>query len=154
MPYILMRIKTASLMKLQGSDIKVNNIVKIPCDSIRSFFRFWLTFLKPFHSMTPRMLDVAACILYTRYVTSKKVQDSDLLDYSILRKSSRKMIADECGLPVSQLNVIIMKLRRSGFIIGNKINTKCIPNYSGGASFNLMMWFAIDNIMEEPSDGI
>lgn len=41
---------------------KINNIIKIPT-SIDNFFRYWMEFLKPFHNLANREMEVAAKIL-------------------------------------------------------------------------------------------
>ena len=122
---------------------EINNIIRIPCKSELDFFRFWLIFLKPFHSLSPRVLEVASYILYTRYIMTKSVLDKDLLDDLVLGKSSRRQIAEYCGIPSNQLDVHITNLRKAGFIVDNKVNPKYIPNYNNEDSFKFLIMFDI-----------
>ena len=122
---------------------EINNIIRIPCKSELDFFRFWLIFLKPFHSLSPKVLEVASYILYTRYIMTKSVLDKDLLDDLVLGKSSRRQIAEYCGIPSNQLDVHITNLRKAGFIVDNKLNPKYIPNYNNEDSFKFLIMFDI-----------
>ena len=122
---------------------EINNIIRIPCKSELDFFRFWLIFLKPFHSLSPKVLEVASYILYTRYIMTKSVLDKDLLDDLVLGKSSRRQIAEYCGIPSNQLDVHITNLRKAGFIVDNKVNPKYIPNYNNEDSFKFLIMFDI-----------
>ena len=122
---------------------EINNIIRIPCKSELDFFRFWLIFLKPFHSLSPKVLEVDSYILYTRYIMTKSVLDKDLLDDLVLGKSSRRQIAEYCGIPSNQLDVHITNLRKAGFIVDNKVNPKYIPNYNNEDSFKFLIMFDI-----------
>lgn len=122
-----------------------NNLITIPCGSEKDFFRFWLIFLTPIHSLSPKPLDIAVSILYTRYVLSKTVLDKDLLDDIVLGKSVREQLAKEYDITRAQLNVLISRLRTSGFLIGDRINPKYIPNYKDEDKFKMLIRFDIRN---------
>ena len=69
--------------------------------------------------------------------------DKDLLDDLVLGKSSRRQIAEYCGIPSNQLDVHITNLRKAGFIVDNKVNPKYIPNYNNEDSFKFLIMFDI-----------
>jgi hypothetical protein len=121
-----------------------DNIAKIPCDSMLSFFRLWLVFLKPFHNMKPKEIEVASYMLYTRMKMMEKVIDKDLIDDLVFRHDSKKQIMKWCGITQVHLNTIITRLREAGFIIETRINPRYVPNYDDSGTFRLMLMFDID----------
>ena len=57
-----------------------DNVIRIPCKASSNFFRHWFQFLTPFHHLTDREMEVAACLVKHRYELSKVILDNDLLD--------------------------------------------------------------------------
>jgi hypothetical protein len=77
---------------------KPNNIVRIPCSLDKSFFRFWFLFLKPFHNLTDREMDVLIGLLKNRYELSKVIKDGNILDTVALSEESKKKVMGECNM--------------------------------------------------------
>ena len=59
---------------------KLNNVIRIPTKLSTNFFRYWIEFLRPFHNLTEREMQVASTILKKRYELSKVMQDDNILD--------------------------------------------------------------------------
>ena len=93
---------------------KPNNIARVPCSLDKSFFRYWLMFLEPFHKLTKREIDVAASFVKQRYELSKVIKDSEILD------------------------------RKNKVIVDGKINPKFIPNINAdNDAFQLLLLFEL-----------
>lgn len=123
---------------------KMNNIIRIPTSLSTSFFRYWFEFLRPFHNLTGREMQVAASLLKKRYELSKVIQDSNILDKVVMSEDSRAVIREECDLSSSHFQVIMGKLRKSKIIIDNKINPRFIPNITEeNGSFRLLLNFEL-----------
>ena len=54
---------------------KANNVVRIPTSLQENFFKYWFLFLKPFHNLTNREIDVIASFAKNRYELSKFIKD-------------------------------------------------------------------------------
>lgn len=121
---------------------KVNNIVRIPTSISGKFFRYWLEFLTPFHHLTNKEMDVMTCFLKHRQELKDKISDPDILDKVLMGEDIKRKIREECGMKVSNFQVVLGKLRKRKVLIGNKINPKFIPNISSNAeSFQLLLLF-------------
>lgn len=107
---------------------KPNNIIRIPASLEGSFFRYWFEFLKPFHKLTDREIDVIASFVKHRYQLSKVVKDEEILDKVTMSEDTKKKIREDCNITLPHFQVIMGKLRKNKVIIGNKINPKFIPN--------------------------
>lgn len=119
------------------------NIVRIPSKS-KHFFRYWFEFLRPFHKLTDREIDVITALVQERFNLSKVIFDEDLLDQVVLGEETRKKIMEECNLKYSHFQIIMGKLRANKLIINNKINRKYIPNIEKDAKgFKLVLYFDI-----------
>lgn len=59
---------------------KANNIIRIPTSLNGKFFKYWFEFLKPFHKLTDREIDVITSFVKQRYELSKVIKDNDILD--------------------------------------------------------------------------
>jgi hypothetical protein len=77
--------------------MKVNNVVRIPT-SLNDFFKYWLEFLKPFHSLTDREIDVAASFIKKRFELSFKINDSEILDQILMSEDTKRKIREECDI--------------------------------------------------------
>ena len=42
---------------------RINNVIRIPASLDKDFFKYWFLFLKPFHNLTDREMDVIACFV-------------------------------------------------------------------------------------------
>lgn len=122
---------------------KVNGVIHIPASLSGSFFRYWLEFLSPFHSLSPREMDVAANFLKQRYILSKAIRDNVLLDKIVMSQETKKKVMTECGVSTPHFQVIMGKLRKSKIIVNDRLNPKFVPKgmSDGDKSFQLMLYF-------------
>jgi len=125
--------------------IKPSSIVKIPT-SLEGFFKNWLIFLKPYHELTDRQIDLAAAFLKARYELSKVITDVNLLDENVMSESTKKKVVEECNMTHSYFQVTMGELRKHKFIVDGKINPRYIPNLDGQnpKSFSLMLYFTFE----------
>lgn len=125
-------------------DMKMNNVVRVPTSINGKFFRFWLEFLEPFHSLTKRELDVATSFLKHRYELAKVIKDPDILDKVTMGEETRRKIRTECKMTLPHFQVVMSKLREGKFVIYNKINPRFIPNIEVGEGyFSLLILFEL-----------
>lgn len=124
-------------------EVAVNNVIRIPV-SQKKFFRFWFEFLKPFHKLTDREMDVITAFTYERYNLGKVISDEDILDKVVMSEDTKKRIREEYKVTPAYFQVIMGKLRRNGLIVNNKINPRFIPNITeDNGAFKLMLLFDI-----------
>lgn len=120
----------------------MNNVVRIPTSLSTSFFRFWFEFLRPFHKLTDREMQVASALLKSRYELSKVIQDENILDKVLMSEDVKKAVREECTISLPHFQVIMGKLKKNKVILGGKINPKFIPNIiEGQGSFRLLLNF-------------
>lgn len=121
---------------------KPNNIVRIPFKSLKVFFKYWFTFLKPFHNLSAREIDVIASFVKQRYELSKVIQDEELLNDVVMSNDIKKKVREECNITPQNFQVIMSGLRKRGVIKDNKINKRFIPNIGEDSStFQLLLHF-------------
>lgn len=126
---------------------KPNNIVRIPCSLDISFFKYWFMFLKPFHKLTDREIDVIAAFVKHRYELSKVIKDNEILDKVTMSEDTKKKVREECNLALPHYQVIMGKLRKNKVIIDGKINPRFIPNIDESiGSFQLLLLFDLNNV--------
>lgn len=109
---------------------KPNNAIRVPCSLKGSFFKFWLLFLKPFHNLTDREMDIAATFLKHRYELSKVIKDDVILDNVTLGEGTKRQIREECNISMQHFQVILSKLKKNKIIVDNRISPKFIPQIS------------------------
>lgn len=124
-----------------------NNVIRIPTSLKKDFFRIWIEFLTPLHSLTNKEKDVAAILLKERYKLSKAVNDPALLDRILLGDETKNTIKEELKITEAFLRVIFRKLKSTKFIVDNKINAKFIPKNlkDGDTMFQLLFFFDLKN---------
>lgn len=123
---------------------KPNNVVKVPATLGIDLFRKWFIFLKPFHKLTDREIDIIACFVKQRYELSKSVSDEALLDKIVMNEDTKKIIREECGITLPHFQVIMSKLKKAKVIIDNKINPHYIPNFKAeDDSFSVLFYYEI-----------
>ena len=121
---------------------KINNIIRIPTSLDGKFFRYWLEFLKPFHSLSEREMQVATLFIKQRYELSKVISDEDILNRVLMGEETKKAMREECDLSLPHFQVIMGKLRKNKIIVDNKINPKFIPNITEeNGVFQLLLFF-------------
>ena len=122
----------------------MNNIIRIPTSIDKDFFRFWFEFLKPFHNLTDREMQVASTLLKKRYELSKVIQDETILDRVVMSEDTNKAVREQCNISLSHFQIIMGKLRKSKILINGKINPRFIPNISEEqGSFRLLLNFEL-----------
>lgn len=123
---------------------KMNNIIRIPTSINTSFFRYWLEFLKPFHNLTDKEMQIAALILKKRYELSKVIKDDGILDKVVMSEDTKRGIREECNISLPHFQVIMGKLRKSKIILEGKVNPRFVPNISEEqGSFRLLLNFEL-----------
>lgn len=121
---------------------KINNVISIPTPTEGIFFRYWLEFLKPFHKLTNREIDVLAAFLKERYNLSKVISDQKILDKFTMSDDIKKKVRDECGITQIHFQVIMTNLKKSKIIDDGKINPKFIPRVDKDSNnFQLLLSF-------------
>ena len=123
--------------------IKPNAVVRIPT-TLDNFFKQWLIFLKPFHGLTDRQIDIAAVFLKQRYELSKVIKDENILDKVTMSEDVKKKVREECKITLPHFQVIMGKLRKNKIIVDGKINPRFIPNITEeNDSFQLLLLFEL-----------
>ena len=123
---------------------KMNNVIRIPTSISTSFFRFWFEFLRPFHNLTDREMQVASSLLKRRYELSKVIQDEGILDKVVMSEDTKKAVREECNISLPHFQVIMGKLRKNKVILDGKINPRFIPNLTEErGSFRLLLNFEL-----------
>jgi hypothetical protein len=118
-----------------------DNVIRIPCKASDNFFRHWFQFLTPFHHLTDREMEVAACLVKHRYELSKVILDNDLLDKVVMNEDTKAKVREECEISLAHFQVIMGKLKKNKVIINNRINPKYVPNVNNDNHFRLMFLF-------------
>jgi hypothetical protein len=124
---------------------KMNNVIRIPTSISTSFFRFWFEFLRPFHNLTDREMQVASSLLKRRYELSKVIQDEVILDKVVMSEDTKKVVREECNISLPHFQVIMGKLRKNKVILDGRINPRFIPNLTEEqGSFRLLLNFELN----------
>ena len=104
------------------------NVVRIPATVETNFFKYWFEFLKPYHKLTSREIDVISELVKIRFQLSKVILDEDVLDSVLMSEDTKKKVREICKIKLSHFQVIMGKLRKHGIIINDKI--KKMPKIS------------------------
>ena len=130
-------------MSEQKSNLnRPNSVLRIPCSLSGSFFRYWFMFLRPFHKLTNREVDVITALVKHRYELSKVIKDDVILDKVTMSEDVKKQVREECGIAFQHFQVIMSNLRKNKVIENGKINPKFIPNITEeNGMFKLMLLF-------------
>lgn len=105
-----------------------HSVLRIPTSLEGKFFRYWFEFLKPFHHLTNREMDVITAFVKRRYELSKEISNEEILDQFLMSDDIRREIRDECNMSLSHFQVIMGKLKKNKLIVEDKINPRFIPN--------------------------
>lgn len=106
---------------------KINNVISISTSIDGNFFKYWFEFLRPFHHLTNREIDVLAAFVKKRHELSKVISDSSVLDKAIFSADVRKEIVRDCGITSAYLQIIISKFKKKSIIKDGKLNPRYIP---------------------------
>lgn len=121
---------------------KANNIVRISTSLNTNFFKYWFEFLKPFHNLTEREMNVISCFVKNRYELSKVIKDEDILDKVVMSEDIKRKVREECDITLPHFQVIMSKLRKNRVILDGRINPRFIPNIiEENGSFQLLLLF-------------
>lgn len=121
---------------------QVDSIVRIPCKVDGKFFNYWFQFLRPFHNLTEREMDVITSFVKQRYELSKVIKDNEILDKVTMSEDTKKKVREECDISLPHFQVIMGKLRKNKVIIDGKINPRYIPSVDEeNGSFKMMLLF-------------
>ena len=120
----------------------IDSIIRVPTKIDGSFFRYWFMFLKPFHNLTEREMDVITSFVKQRYELSKVIKDNEILDKVTMSEDIKKKVMEECDISLPHFQVILGKLKKNKVIVDGKINPRYIPivNEENG-SFKMMLLF-------------
>lgn len=123
---------------------RINKAITIPASKEGSFFRYWFEFLRPFHKLTSREMDVIASFVKHRFELSKLVNDHDLLDKLTMSEDVKKKVREDCNISQAHFQVIMTKLKKSKVIENGRINPRFIPNLEqDGNNFQLLISFEL-----------
>lgn len=123
---------------------KPNGVLVIPCSLDGSFFKLWFNFLKPFHKLTDREIDVIASFVKYRYDYGKEINNQELLDKFTMSDDTKRKVREECNMSQAHFQVIMTKLKKNRIIENGKINPRFIPKLEEGSnSFQLLLSFEL-----------
>lgn len=123
---------------------KPNSSLRVPTSIKGKFFKYWFEFLRPFHHLTSREIDVIASFVRQRYYLSKVISDPEILDRETMSEVTKRKVREECNISLAHFQVIMGKLRKSKVIENGKINPKFIPNIvEGENNFTLLLLFEL-----------
>lgn len=124
--------------------MKINNVVKVPTSLDTTFFKYWFLFLKPFHNLANRDIDVIVAFTKERYKLSKVIKDNNILDKVLMSEETKRKVREECGIKLPHFQVIMGKLKKNKIIVDNRINPKFIPNITEeNGVFQLLLLFEL-----------
>lgn len=123
-------------------DIKPNNVIRVPTSLSTDFFRYWMEFLRPYHNLASRDMDVAACFLKLRYEASLKTTDLENMERQTLSTDNRKAVAEALDVNMQTVHIAIHHLKKKNVIFSNnRFNPRYIPRVEEGKPFMLMLIF-------------
>lgn len=121
---------------------QVDSVVRVPCKADGNFFRYWFEFLKPFHKLTEREIDVATALVKKRHELSKVIKDAEILDKVVMSEYIRVKVMEECGLSLPYFQVILSKLKKNRILVDNRLNQNYIPKLQEEKGlFKMMLLF-------------
>ena len=130
-------------VKDKAHNFKPNCVVKVPT-TLYDFFKAWLIFLRPYHELTNRQLDVAAAFLRHRYELGKVITDTKLLEENTMSDATKKKIKEECKMTNAHFQVIMGELKKHKFLLPTGINPRYIPSLKkDNNEFTFMLYFQI-----------
>ena len=123
---------------------KINNVITIPTSTKGKFFKYWFEFLRPFHKLTDREIDVIAALVKERYELSKVIKDQELLNKVTMSDDTKRKVREDCNISQAHFQVIMTKLKKNKVIDDGKINPKFIPRVDEDAkNFQLLLSFEL-----------
>ena len=121
-------------------NIKTLNVDK------QNFFNYWLQFLKPYHKLRDKEIEMLSFFLLKRDELSEKIKDETLLDSMLFDKKIKDEIRKKMNYSNHQVfNNMLSSLRAKGVIVDNKIHKGLIPHLTNN-NFKLIFNF---NVIDE-----
>lgn len=124
-----------------------DNVIPISTSLDVSFFRAWLDFTAPLHTLTNKERLVMAHYLKEHYDLNKVVTDDAILAQVLAGTSIKQKIMDACGLKASNLQVVLHKFKKLNLMIEGRINPKLVPAVTQevieSGEFRLMIRFSL-----------
>lgn len=124
-----------------------DNVIPISTPLDVSFFRAWLDFTSPLHTLTNKEKLVMAHYLKEHYELNKVITDDAILAQVLAGTSIKQKIMDACNFKASNLQVVLHKFKKLNLMHEGKINPKLIPAVTqevvDSKEFRLMVQFTI-----------
>lgn len=119
--------------------------VKRISTSKKEIFRYWLEFLKPYHKLRQKEIEVLSLMLYYRYELSREVKNPDLVNKLLFSTDTRNQIREDLSdMGQKVFNNLLSSLRKKGVLSDkNVINPVLIPSMTENG-FQLIFNFEID----------
>ncbi|MDR0890616.1 MAG: hypothetical protein LBM05_00600 [Endomicrobium sp.] len=127
------------------NDNNINKTFNLKPVDFRQFFVYWVNFIKPYHNLSEKCMNVFAELLYQRYLFSQSISDSNLLEEIVMNVSTKNKIAKHFNITNNNLNLIYRRISAQGVIKNNRINPLFIPPIEKDKkSFKLLFIFNVD----------
>lgn len=124
-----------------------DSVVRIPAKTKEGFYKYWFKFLLPFHKLTEREMEIAACFLKHREELSKVISDPDILESVLMSDDIKDKIREECDISLPHFQIVIGKLKKANVIIDNKFNPRFVPKVKEGSdNFKLLLLFDFSDV--------
>ena len=119
--------------------------VKRISTSKKEIFRYWLEFLKPYHKLRQKEIEVLSLMLYYMYELSREVKNPKLVNKLLFSTETRNQIREDLGgMGQKVFNNLLSSLRKKKVLSANNvINPVLIPNMTEDG-FQLIFNFEID----------
>lgn len=128
----------------------VNNVVNVPVESRLQFYSYWLHFIKPFHKLTNKEIEILSYFLYYRDDLLKTTGSDKELYKKLFSEEIRSKVIEGCGISKSHLQVALVSLRKAGVIVNKELNPKFIPRViEGDTTYKLLFYFDLKWIQEK-----
>lgn len=124
-----------------------DSVVRVPAKTKEGFYKYWFRFLLPFHKLTEREMEIAACFLKHRDELSKVISDPNILDNVLMSDDTKNKIREECNITLPHFQIVMGKLKKANVIIDNKFNPRYLPKVKEGAdNFKLLLLFDFNDV--------
>lgn len=125
-----------------------DNVISISTPLDVSFFRAWLDFTVPLHTLTNKERLVMAYYLKEYYDLNKVITDDAILAQVLSSSTTKQKIIEACDLKASNLQVVLHKFKKHKLMVNGKIDPKLIPAVTSeveeSGEFRLMIRISIE----------
>lgn len=112
---------------MKGDSYRPDKMLRIPSSFDSDFFYNFVLFLRPFHGLTPKEMELLAAFIRKRQEFKEKTGDEGLSDKLVMSDTVKREIREECGLTPQHYQGIVRTLKSKGAIQSGRINPKFIP---------------------------